>query len=353
MTPDSRPEPATASAPAEVPPAPRGLLARVNGLPVVIAVALVVLVWQWYDSNARVNALQQELARRLAEFDVRSKDSRSVSEQSREAVREFQVKLGALEARLAESQNQQIALEALYQELARNRDEWALTEIEQTLLAASRQLQLAGNLKAALIALQDADLRLQRMERPQLAPLRKVINKDIDRLKLAPNVDVVGISVRLDNLMAAVDTLPLAMELRPPPEKVAAPAQAPESGTLARLARETWQDLKQLVRVQNVDKPDVPLLAPSQAFFLRENLKLRLLSARMALIARDAASYKADLKAARDWIARYYDSRDKSIANVAASLKQLAESPVSIELPDISASLDAVRNYKLTREKGR
>ncbi|HTP96930.1 MAG TPA: uroporphyrinogen-III C-methyltransferase [Burkholderiales bacterium] len=353
MTPDSRPEPAAASAPADPVPPRRGLLARVNGLSAVIVVALVVLVWQWYDSNARVNALQQELARRLAEFDVRSKDSRSVSEQSREAVREFQVKLGALEARLAESQNQQIALEALYQELARNRDEWALTEIEQTLLAASRQLQLAGNLKAALIALQDADLRLQRMERPQLAPLRKVINKDIDRLKLAPNVDVVGISVRLDNLMAAVDTLPLAMELRPPPEKVAAPAQAPESGTLARLARETWQDLKQLVRVQNVDKPDVPLLAPSQAFFLRENLKLRLLSARMALIARDAASYKADLKAARDWIARYYDSRDKSIANVAASLKQLAESPVSIELPDISASLDAVRNYKLTREKGR
>ena len=353
MTPDSRPEPAAASAPADPVPPRRGLLARVNGLSAVIVVALVVLVWQWYDSNARVNALQQELARRLAEFDVRSKDSRSVSEQSREAVREFQVKLGALEARLAESQNQQIALEALYQELARNRDEWALTEIEQTLLAASRQLQLAGNLKAALIALQDADLRLQRMERPQLAPLRKVINKDIDRLKLAPNVDVVGISVRLDNLMAAVDTLPLAMELRPPPEKIAAPAQAPESGTLARLARETWQDLKQLVRVQNVDKPDVPLLAPSQAFFLRENLKLRLLSARMALIARDAASYKADLKAARDWIARYYDSRDKSIANVAASLKQLAESPVSIELPDISASLDAVRNYKLTREKGR
>jgi len=353
MTPDSRPEPAAASAPADPVPPRRGLLARVNGLSAVIVVALVVLVWQWYDSNARVNALQQELARRLAEFDVRSKDSRSVSEQSREAVREFQVKLGALEARLAESQNQQIALEALYQELARNRDEWTLTEIEQTLLAASRQLQLAGNLKAALIALQDADLRLQRMERPQLAPLRKVINKDIDRLKLAPNVDVVGISVRLDNLMAAVDTLPLAMELRPPPEKIAAPAQAPESGTLARLARETWQDLKQLVRVQNVDKPDVPLLAPSQAFFLRENLKLRLLSARMALIARDAASYKADLKAARDWIARYYDSRDKSIANVAASLKQLAESPVSIELPDISASLDAVRNYKLTREKGR
>ena len=129
---------------------------------------------------------------------------------------EAQVKIGVLENKLAESQSQQIALESLYQELSRNRDEWAFADVEQLLQMAGQQLQLAGNVRGALIALQNADMRLQRMERPQLAPLRKAINRDIERLKALPYVDTVGLSVRLDNIIAAVDTLPLAMEARPP-----------------------------------------------------------------------------------------------------------------------------------------
>ena len=118
-----------------------------------------------------------------------------------------------------------LALEALYQELTRNRDEATLEEVEQLLLIANQQLQLAGNVKAALIAMQEADARLQRIDRPQLTPLRKILSKDMDLLKAAPYVDTVGISVRLDNLAAAVDQLPLAMELRP--RKRALPVREP------------------------------------------------------------------------------------------------------------------------------
>ena len=185
------------------------------------AAGLGVAAWQWYDSRSEIGALRQELAKKLADADTQSKESRIVAEQVREAVADAQVKLGVLESRLAESQNQQIALEALYQELSRNRDEWAYAEIEQSLFIASQQLQLAGNVKAALIALQTADARLQRMDRPQLTALRKAINRDIERLKAAPHVDTVAISVRLDGLIAQVDTLPLAMEMRPQPERAA------------------------------------------------------------------------------------------------------------------------------------
>ena len=69
--------------------------------------------------------------------------------------------------------------------------------------------------------------------------------------------------------------------------------------------------MKQLVRIQIMDKPDVALLSPSQAYFLRENLKLRLLSARHALLARDGPSFKADLDASMDWISRYYDNKSE------------------------------------------
>src|SRR5207342_1659331 len=105
---------------------------------------------------------------------------------AQEAAGDVQVKVGVLDDKLAQSQNQQVALESLYQELSRNRDDWSLAEIEQIVLIASQQLQLAGDVRAALLALQTADSRLQRLDKPQLIPLRKVIAKDIERLKALP-----------------------------------------------------------------------------------------------------------------------------------------------------------------------
>ncbi len=334
---------------------PQDLRSRINPLMVVAMVVIVAIVvaWQWYDTRNQITGLQQELAKRLAEAGASGKESRNLAAEAREAGRQAETKLSLLEAKLAESQSQQVALEALYQEVARNRDEVTLEEVEQLLLIASQQLQLAGNVKAALIAMQEADARLQRIDRQQLSPLRKVMLKDIDLLKAARYVDTVGISLRLDNLAAAVETLPLAMEIRPPQTSPPAPGPLPaEEGIWLKFAREIWGDMKQLVRIQNMNKPDLPLLAPSQAYFLRENLKLRLLSARHALLVRDAASFKADVKACLDWINRYYDSKSKPAVNMLEALRQLHDSEIGIELPDISASLDAVRNYRLARERG-
>ena len=344
--------PAASGKGAEAPgPEPQqGVARRVWSPALLLAIAaLAVAGWQWYGSRSEVRAIKQELAKKLADSDTQSKESRLVSTQVREAVADAQVKLGVLEARLAESQNQQIALEALYQELSRNRDEWAYAEIEQAINIANQQLQLGGNIKAALIALQSADARLQRMDRPQLLGLRRAINRDIERLKALPYVDTLAISTRLENVIAGVDAFPLAMEMRPQPEVAA--ASAAEGKLWTRLWREAWSDLKQLVRVQRMDKPEVPVIAPSQSFFLRENLKLRLIGARLALLARDAASYKADLKAARDWIERYFDIRNSTVVHAASVLRDLHEAEVSIQVPDIAATLEAARALRLSRER--
>ena len=322
-----------------------------SGLLIALAVlAIVVIGWQWYDSRVQVAALKEELARRLADAEIRNKETSNNARDSRERVRELSGKVETLESGLADSQNQQVALEALYQQLSRNSDEWALAEIEQTLTIAAQQLQLAGNVKAAILALQNADMRLQRLDRPQLAPLRKVIERDIERLSVAPHVDVVGLSAKIDGLVEAVDTLPLAMQQRPPPQPAASPVPD-EGNALARLGREMWQDLRSLVRIQTVDRPEVPLLDPAQAFFLRENLKLRLLSARIALLQRDEKTYRSDLQAARHWLERFYDIRERNLANTLAVVRQLAEVRIGVDVPEISASLNAVRDYKLTREK--
>lgn len=322
--------------------------------PVLILVVILVpfVAWQWYDTRDQIAGLQHEVAKRLAEADASGKESRNIAGEAAEAGRRAETKLGLLEGRLAESQSQQLALEALYQELTRNRDEATLEEVEQLLLIANQQLQLASNVKAALIAMQEADARLQRIDRPQLIPLRKILSKDMDLLKAAPYLDTVGISLRLDNLAAAIDQLPLAMELRPPEASSSRRQTSPGENAWLKFARETWEDMKQLVRIQVMDKPDVALLSPSQAYFLRENLKLRLLSARHALLARDGPSFKADLDASIDWISRYYDNKSTPAVRMLEALRELRDSEVGIELPRISASLDAVRNYRLARDRG-
>ncbi len=340
-------------------PAQRSSAARGGARPwfrhpaaIIALAALVLFSWQWYDGRQQINALRLELAQRLAAADAQNRESRGLAEQVREATREAQIKLGVLEAKLQESQNQQIALEALYQELSRGRDESLLADVEQTLLIANQQLQVAGNVKSALIALQAADARLARLDRPRLAGLRKVIARDVERLKLAPYVDVIGLSARLDNLSNTIDSLPLAMEVRPPETPPAKKGAAdPDGNAWTRFTRELWRDLRDLVRIQNLGRPDMPLLTPTQTYFLRENLKLRLLGARLALLAHDEKSFKADLKASHDWLTRYYDMRDKTAANAVAAVRQLHDTQIGIDLPDVAASLDAVRNYRLMRER--
>ena len=325
---------------------------RFNPIWIFATIIIAVVAWQWYDTRNQITDLQHELAKRLADADALGKGTQNLATEATESGRRLDTKLSLLEAKLAESQSQQLAMEALYQELTRTRDEATLEEVEQLLLIANQQLQLASNVKAALIAMQEADARLQRIDRPQLAPLRKILSKDMDVLNAAPYLDTVGISLRLDNLAAAVDALPLAMELRPP-EPGASEHQAPATESVwLRFAREMWEDMKRLVRIQHMDKPDIPLLSPSQAYFLRENLKLRLLSARLALLARDGASFNADIDASLDWIGRYYDNKSRPTVAMLEALHQLRASEVGIELPRISASLDAVRNYRLARDRG-
>ena len=282
----AEPSPGLSEAPSEgTGPAPAPSWLERLDLPLVLSLAaLVLLGWQWVETRQQQSALELELSQRLAAFEAHDKESEQIARRAQEAVREAQAKIDVLEEKLAESQSHQIALEEMYQEMARNRDEWALADIEQILLIASQQLQLAGNVKAALVALQTADSRLQRMDKPQFFSLRKAINQDIERLQVLPLVDVAGLNLRLDNLEAEVDQYPL-LPGRPSGEEKQAAGGVPPAGFWQRLGAEAWLDFKQLVRIQNLHRQDLPLLPPTQAYFLRENLKLRLLSARLDLLA--------------------------------------------------------------------
>jgi len=349
--PTALPEPPPAPPPAPQKKAASGGAVRVL-LGLLIAAALGASGWVYYDARLRLGATQEELARRLKVIEESAREARAAAREAQESARDAQAKIGALEARVADAQSQQLALESLYQELSRNRDEWQLAEIEQVLAIAQQQLQLSGNVRAALLALQLAESRLSRADRPQFQPVRRALARDIERLKAVPAADIAALSARLDAVLAAIDDLPLALDGRLRREAAAAaPAGAAGGGLFARLGAGLWRDLRELVVVRRVDKPEPPLLPPEQAYFLRENLRLRLLNARLALLARNQGAFEEDVRVARGWLQRYYAADARPTQEALQRLEQLLDAPISFAPPSITDSLDAVRDFKARRNR--
>ena len=329
---------------------------------VVAVLALGLAGWQWFETRLRLAETQQEMARRLAENDTVANESRALAKQAQEQLTAVHAKLGELEGRLADSKSQQEVLENLYQNLARTREESALAEIEHSVTLAAQQLQLAGNVQGAVLALQAADARLAASDRPQFIGLRKVLARDLDRLRAVPELDLPGMYLRLENVIAAIDTLPLAVDVRPRASAEAAPvdAAAPTEPTAPAvlslgywelLARDFWREIRSLVRIQRFDREEPALLAPGQAFFLRENLKLRLLNARLALLSRDPWTYRNELKQCQSWIARYFDGQAPAVGRTLESLGQLSATEINIALPNLNESLSAIKASRSEKER--
>jgi uroporphyrin-3 C-methyltransferase len=316
-----------------------------------LAVLVVIFVWQWLDARYELNQVQQEVARRLAEVEGSSKANQTLVTQNQELVRELGGKLSLLESKFAETASQRAALDMLYQEMSSSRDQTALADVEQMMLIAAQQLQLSANVKAALIALQHAESRLQRLDRSDFGDMKNHIRRDIERLRALPNIDATGINQQLDKLIIAADSIPLAQDAHLQAETGAGEAVIPDSNIWTRFWRELWQELRSLVRIEKTEHAEMPLLSPTQAFFLRENLKLRLMSARLALLSRDESSFQRELKSSQAWVKRYFDSKSGEAAAALASMQKLATANITLNVPDISSSLEAVRNYRATHER--
>ena len=324
----------------------RGSWWRVGLTLLLLGAAVAAFGWYWYENRTRTSAMKNALTHQVAEADARAEKDRQSADEARKAVSALQGQVAALEKQLAQTDAQQAALNGVVQGLSRNRDDWTIAEVEQTLFIAAKQLQLSGDVPNALAALQSAQDKLRPLAQPGLEGLRNAVDADIARLKKVPTLDAVAIGRQLNELIDQVDKLPLAMDIRPKAGERAAGTAAPDEALWKRLLRETWEELKQLVRVERMDRSDVPLLAPPQVFFLRENLKLRLLNARLDLLMRDLKSYKADVGSARDWLQRYYDVRDDAVTRAINTLSGLHAAEVSAEVPDIAASLDAMRELR-------
>ncbi|WP_311221332.1 MULTISPECIES: uroporphyrinogen-III C-methyltransferase [unclassified Acidovorax] len=308
-----------------------------------------VLLWQ------RLSGIQEQLARQSADSGAQAIEARTMARQAQDVSRETAARLAVAETRVSEVALQRSQLEELMQSLSRSRDENLVVDIESAIRLAQQQTQLTGSLEPLIAALRSAHQRIDRAAQPRLAPLQRAIERDQDRISRAAVTDTAGLLGRIDDLVRQVDDLPLlnAVAQAAATRRMAAAQAAGDAPTsTADLPR--WQaalvtvwevvrdEARGLLRISRIDRPDAILLAPDQAFFLRENLKLKLLNARLGLLARQIDSARSDLAAANTSLNKYFDPASRRTQAAATTLQQAQAHMKTAELPALDDTLSAL-----------
>jgi uroporphyrin-3 C-methyltransferase len=329
----------------------------------------VVLAWQ---SLSRQQSLEQELVRRQEASQAEVTEARLAAKQSGELVRDTAAKVSLLEARLAEVALQRGQLEELIQSMSRSRDENVVGDIEAAIRVALQQTQITGSAEPLVATLKQADERLLRYKQPRMEGVRRAVARDLDRVKAVAVVDVSTLTIKLDEVVRMADELPLISGGEAgvsPREERQADAAAKERERALRLQREqaaaaaegkislwwwqatqqfsswtgvAWGEAKTLLRVTRIQHPEAALVSPDQSFFLRENLKLRLLNARLALLSRQFDTAQSDLRDSQEMLSRYFDTRSRKVTSVAELLRQVAGQSRQVTVPRPDDTLAAL-----------
>ena len=326
------------------------------GLYVISAVALAGLVsssllWQ------KLGTIQEQLARQSADNSAQAIEARTVARQAQEQVIDASARLTVAETRLSEVALQRHQLEELMQSLSRSRDENLVVDVESAIRVAQQQAQLTGSLEPLVATLKSAQQRIERAAQPRLAPLQRALERDLQRITSASVTDTAGLLARLDDLVRQVDDLPVQnavaqaaatrrLQARHATHDAAQAASGAAQAWWQTALQRSWEvvrdEVRGLVRVSRIDQPEAILLAPDQAFFLRENLKLKLLNARLGVLARQFDSARADLAAASAAINKYFDPASRRTQSAATVLQQAQAHLKTAELPRLDETLSAL-----------
>ncbi|MEO6743820.1 MAG: uroporphyrinogen-III C-methyltransferase [Caldimonas sp.] len=333
----------------------------IAGAALVLAVIGVGLAWR---ADQRVRNVEQELVRRQQESAGQASEARLFAKQAQDSARDAAAKVALLEARVAEGALQRSQLEELMTSLSRSRDENLLVDVEAAIRVAGQQTAITGSAEPLVAALKQSEERLARYNQPRLEGVRRAIARDLDRVRAASVADISTLTIRLDEAIRMVDELALPGSAlarsdasrtsanASPASRGSVPAGAasaplPSWGTSAQetatqvLVR-AWDEVRSLVRVTRIDHPDAVLLAPEQAFFVKENLKLRLLNARLALLSRQFDTAQSDLQVAQASLDRYFDRSSKRTALAAELIRQVASQAKQGGVPRPDDTLAAV-----------
>ena len=319
------------------PPSSRGLILGLGAV-ALVALASTGFLWQ------KLSNIQEQLARQSADTGAQSLEARAVAKQAQELSREAAARVSVFDARLSEVALQRTQLEELMHSLSRSRDDKLVVDIESSIRLAQQQAQLTGSVEPLLAALKSADQRVTRAAQPRLTPLLRAIGRDIDRIKSAAVSDTPGLLVKMDELVHLADELVMA-------NAVATVNSMGASKPLVTDNLPSWwkhslqvvlDEARGLLRVSRIEQPEAALLSPEQSFFVRENFKLKLLNARLGLLARQLESSRADLAAASLSLVKYFDANARKTQVAVALLQQVQGQMKTLQLPRVDETLAAL-----------
>ena len=289
----------------------------------VASLATAIMLWQ------KVDGMQEQLARQSADATAQATEARALARQAQETVREAAGRLALMETRVAEVALQRAQLEELMQTLSRSRDENLVVDIDAAVRLALEQAQATGNVQPLLAALRAGEQRVARSGLPHLQPLQRALQRDADRIRATASGDGGEALAKLEELLKAVDDLPVLNALARRGRSASSDdswygeAIPADADWWERMAMSVRNEMRALVRVSRIDRPEAVLLTPEQTFFLRENLKLKLLGARTALLSRQAEQARAELAAVAAALNRYFDPASRRVQAAATQLQQL------------------------------
>ncbi len=356
-------DPAPGGAPGPAVPGPLSghgalITLALAGALAVVAITLALMGQQ------RTKSLEQELVRRQQDSQSQAIEAHALAKQAQDAARAAESKVLVLESRVAETALQRSQLEDLIQQLSRSRDENMLADVDAAIRVAVQQSAITGSAEPLAAALRQSEERLARLNQPRVERVRRALARDLDRVRAVAVSDIASLTIKLDEAARNVDELPLLAQ----PERQAAgagpgavasaSASAPAAASSTALGAadwlpwlqaqwmavggRVWSEIKGLVRVTQIDHPDAMLVAPEQAWFLRENLKLRLLNARLALLSRQFDTAQADLRDVQSVLDRYFDRSVRRVVLTADLVRQVSAQARQLNLPRPDESLAAL-----------
>jgi len=295
--------------------------------------------------------IEEQLARQSADAGQQSVEAKAWAKQAQETVKDNTARLAQVEGKLAELGLQRTQIEELMQSMSRSRDENLVLDIESSLRLAQQQADMTGNAEPLVSALQTAQLRIKRSTQPRLAPLARGIEKDLQRLQAFNGLDLPGLLLRLDETVGMIDALPISglnLHVNSAPAVPASVVSTP-GDWLGQWGARVLNEFKSLVRVRRVDTPEAMLMSPEQGYFLKENLKLKLLNARLGVLSRQYPAARKDLSSVFQSVKRFADPENSKSTQLLQLLEQLQLMLSTTELPRLDASMVAVNTLATGR----
>lgn len=323
----------------------------------------------WYQ-NSLLDKHKAELQAQLATNINSTEQARQTAQQALALAQRQADKLEQLEKSFKDSTEQFHDLSQAFQTMTDSGSELVLlNDIDHLATIAQQQLMLGGNVANAIVSLEAAQAQLARANRVGLASLQQTLNGDLERLRAAATVDVASLSRQLDTLSRYVSEAPLlipddvaggahtqALDLSsdavaPAPEL---PADAPwwERGwnTVEQWGSSAWRslshDLGQFVSIRRVDDAAALLMSPDQAARLRENLRLRVMAAQLAMMMNQSAVWQTELNAVATALEKRFDTQSVQVQQALRLTRQLQDTRIGARLPTVNNTLAAIESLR-------